>query len=132
MIVSSAGGLYYHSFVDKSTVMIAMPEDVSSGGDGLVIEGDRLYITNNVLNSIVVVDLSVQGGCVAANVIGSIESELFDSPATSAQYGAWLYAVNARFSSVGFPGEGEEDLATFTEEFHVVAVRKSDVSGMDD
>lgn len=128
MIINSSGGLYYHSFLDASTIMIASSEDAPPGGDGLVVDGDRLYITNNQLNSLLVFDLSIESGCISADYVGSIESDLFDSPATSAQYGAWLYSVNARFGSVGFPAEGEEDLSIFTEEFHVVAVRKSDVS----
>jgi hypothetical protein len=112
--------------------MLADNVTVPPAGDGLVIDpvDDRLYITNNGSNRIYVLELSIDDdGVVSADLVGSIVSELYDSPSTSALYGnEWIYSVNARFASIGFPGDGEDDLTTFPEQFQVVAAhRKKDL-----
>ena len=87
------------------------------------MDGDYLYVTNNMSNQIIVYDLvkDEASGEVSATLNGFIESPFFDSPATSALYGGMIYSVNARFASLPFPAEGEDDPSTFDEEFTIVA-----------
>jgi hypothetical protein len=128
IIVSSAGGLFYHDLELGNTTEIASPNVTGVSGDGMVIDGDRLYVNQNALNQLSVYDLAYDSDTrnVTADLFGYITSDLYDAPSTSAQYNEWIYSVNARFS-IGFPADGEGNLTTFAEEFDVVAVMKSDV-----
>lgn len=132
IIVSSAGGLFYHALETGNTTMIATANETGASGDGLIIDGDRLYVTLNALDTIGVFDLAydktdTKEQVVTSSLFGFITSELFDACTTSAQYKSeYLYSVNARFS-IGFPAEGEGNLTSFDQEFSVVATKKSDV-----
>ena len=70
-------------------------------GDGLVLSGKTLYVVQNFLNQIGVIELSPQMG---SGVVGEpITDPNFNIPTTAAQFGSSLYAVNAKF---GTPPEG--------------------------
>lgn len=69
-------------------------------GDGLVLVGQTLYVVQNFLNQIGVVDLAPD---MASGTVGApITSPHFQVPATAAAFGNALYAINARFD-VAFP-----------------------------
>jgi hypothetical protein len=85
-------------------------------GDGIVLNGQELYVVQNFLNQIAVVELSpdLTRGAIA-HVITDPD---FRIPATAAQFGPALYAVNARFD-VAPP-----DVPSPNVEFEVVRVLK--------
>ena len=73
-------------------------------GDGLVLAGKKLYVVQNFLDQIGVVDLdpSFTSGTVSDE---SLTSSDFRIPTTAAKFGRTIYAVNARFGDFapGFP-----------------------------
>lgn len=84
-------------------------------GDGLVLAGKTLYVVQNQLNQIAVVDLdpSFTSGTVRIETLTSPE---FRIPTTAASFGSTIYAVNARFGDFT-PGVPSPDL-----EFTVVGL----------
>jgi sugar lactone lactonase YvrE len=74
-------------------------------GDGLLLDGDELYVVRNRLNRIAVVDLDRDLD------EGEVEKELtdpkLDVPTTIAPFGKFIYAVNARFDR---PDVSDDDI----------------------
>ncbi len=66
-------------------------------GDGLVLAGNTLYVVQNSLNQIAVIELN--GSLTAGILVDTITDGAFDVPTTAALFGNKLYAVNARFST---------------------------------
>jgi hypothetical protein len=68
-----------------------------TNGDGLLLDGQTLYVVRNQLNRIAVVklDSSLSSG----EYIGDIISPEFRVPTTIAEFGNSLFAVNARFGT---------------------------------
>lgn len=64
-------------------------------GDGILLDGKTLYVVQNFLNQIAVVDLSP--GLSTGEVASPITSPEFRIPTTVADHANDLYAVNARF-----------------------------------
>lgn len=88
-------------------------------GDGIVLHGTTLYVVQNFLNQVAVVDLAPD--LRSGEVVRTITSDLFRVPTTAAVFGSSLYLVNARFDA-GFPpvlGGPVLDL-----DYEVVAVRR--------
>jgi hypothetical protein len=85
-------------------------------GDGILLDGFDLYVVQNFLNQIAVVELS--SDLASGRVTGAITDPAFRVPATVAGFGNSLYAVNARFD-VAPP-----DVPSPTVEFEVVRVDK--------
>jgi len=126
IIVTTASGLlFYHDLDAQTTIPITSIDESFPGGDGVLVDGDRVYVTNNQSNQIIVYDVEVDTegfvSIATATLVGTIESADFDSPSTSALIDGTLYSVNARFTTVPFPSDAEADLATFEEEFQIVA-----------
>jgi hypothetical protein len=70
-------------------------------GDGILLDGLKLYVVQNRLNQIAVVQL--EPGFISGEVVGIITDPAFDVPTTIAEFGAYLYAVNARFGTPPTP-----------------------------
>jgi sugar lactone lactonase YvrE len=70
-------------------------------GDGLLLEGKTLYVVQNQLNQIAVVDLNAS--LTAGDIVTLITDSDFDVPTTIAEFGNYLYAVNARFGTPATP-----------------------------
>ena len=71
-------------------------------GDGILLEGKRLFVVQNQDNKIAVIRLRhhLQRG----TVIGYLTAPgQFDVPTTIDRFGPWLYAVNARFTTPPTP-----------------------------
>jgi sugar lactone lactonase YvrE len=64
-------------------------------GDGILLDGKKLYVVQNQLNRIAVIKLSHD--LASGRIVGHITSSLFKVPTTIAEHGKRLYAVNARF-----------------------------------
>jgi hypothetical protein len=83
-------------------------------GDGIHLDGKTLYVVQNTLNQIAVIELET--GLGAGTIVGLIMSPgNFDVPTTIDEFGKWLYAVNARF------GTSSPETATYT----IVQVEKA-------
>ena len=78
-------------------------------GDGLVLDGKTLYVVQNFLNQIGVVDLNP--ALTSGTVLEPITDPSFRIPTTAAEFGSHLYAVNARFDVAAppFPGSPPAD-----------------------
>jgi sugar lactone lactonase YvrE len=102
IIVNSTEGALYN--VDPETG-IATRIDLGTGavpnGDGILLQGRTLYVVQNRLNQIAVVRLNHD--LTAGTIVETITSPLFRVPTTIAQFGRYLYAVNARFGTTPTP-----------------------------
>lgn len=96
LLVNSALGTLYR--VDPGTGYATEIDlggaDVMSG-DGLVLRGHTLYVVQNFLNKIGVVELD--GDYASGRYVEELTSDAFRIPTTAAIFGNALYAVNARF-----------------------------------
>lgn len=89
-------------------------------GDGLVLVGHTLYVVQNFLNQIGVVELGPEFD---AGTLGDpIISEAFRIPTTADVLGPYLYAVNARFDVAPPPLAGTPPSPDV--EFEIVQVRR--------
>jgi hypothetical protein len=140
IIVSAAGGLWYHDLrsngrTTTTTTLIATAAETGTGGHGLALDGNRLYIAHGGAqkNTISIHDLTYNDDdddeqTARATRVGSIESPLLDSPTSLAQSGGgMLYIANARLDSLPFPSPKEGNLTLFREQFTVVAIETSDI-----
>ncbi|MGH2635084.1 MAG: SMP-30/gluconolactonase/LRE family protein [Actinomycetota bacterium] len=64
-------------------------------GDGLLLDGTTLYVVQNELNRIAVVELAADGS--SGTVVDHLTDPDLDIPTTVAKFGSALYAVNSRF-----------------------------------
>ena len=72
-----------------------------TGGDGLLLRGDTLYVVRNRLNQVVEIDLDTK---VSSGTVSTVlTSPAFDVPTTIAAHGKRLYVVNARFTTPPTP-----------------------------
>lgn len=97
IIVNSADGVLYN--VDAATgeaTRIDLGDSTVMNGDGILLQGKTLYVVQNFLNKIAVVDLNAR--LTAGTIVQEITSEAFRVPTTIARFDDALYAVNARFN----------------------------------
>jgi sugar lactone lactonase YvrE len=66
-------------------------------GDGVLLDGKTLYVVQNRLNRVAVVDLAADLG--SGTIIGHLTHPALDVPTTIAEFGRRLYVVNARFGT---------------------------------
>ena len=98
VIVQSATGLLFT--VDPAsgyTNKIDLHGGSVPAGDGILLDGKTLYVVQNQFNQIAVIDLEVTQN--AGTITKVITDPAFRVPTTIAQFGTWLYAVNARFGT---------------------------------
>ncbi len=102
IIVNSSEGALYN--VDPSTG-IAMRIDLGTGevpnGDGILLQGHTLYVVQNQLNQVAVIELN--SDFMAGSIETAITSSLFRVPTTIARFGGAFYVVNARFGTAPTP-----------------------------
>ena len=68
------------------------------GADGLNFENDLLYVTQNTANMISVWNMTASDdGAIFVEQAGFITSPDYDTPATSALYGGYIFSTNSRF-----------------------------------
>lgn len=102
VIVQSNTGLLFT--VDAATGVsraIDLGGTLVRNGDGILLQGKRLYVVQNFDNLITVLRLRhhLQSG----RVVRQITDSRFDVPTTIDRFGPWLYAVNARFTTPATP-----------------------------
>jgi sugar lactone lactonase YvrE len=100
IIVNTTTGSLYR--VDPATGVATLIEGASTpSGDGLLLEGRKLYVAQNFLNQISVVQLDP--GFASGAVVDVLTDPDFDIPTTVTGFGDALYAVNARFTTPPTP-----------------------------
>jgi sugar lactone lactonase YvrE len=96
IIVNSVDGVLYN--VDPTTgtaTRIDLGTGTVPNGDGILLVGETLYVVQNSMNQIAVIELN--SDLVSGTIVDTIISPLFRTPTTIANVGDTLYAVNARF-----------------------------------
>ncbi|MEU6076274.1 superoxide dismutase [Micromonospora sp. NPDC047074] len=112
IVVQSNTGLLFR--VDPATgvtTAVDVPGHTFTNGDGLLLDGRTLYVVQNRLNQIAVVELNRAG--TAGTLTGTVTDPNFDVPTTVAKALGRLYLPNARFTTPPTP----------TTPYTVVAVR---------
>lgn len=104
IIVNSSLGTLYR--LDPETgiadlIPLSGEADSVAFGDGILLQGQTLYVVQNQLNRIAVIELSSQ--YTSGEVVDIIEDENFRVPTTIAGFGRYLYVVNARFDTPPTP-----------------------------
>ena len=97
VVNSTLGTLYWVEPDSGRAVEIDLGEDTLANGDGILLDGDTVYVVQNQKNQIAVVRLapSLLSGVVERH----ITDDSFDVPTTIGDYYDFLYAVNARFGT---------------------------------
>ena len=102
IIVNSVDGVLYN--VDPTTgvaTRIDLGGATVPNGDGILLQGKTLYVVQNRLNQIAVVELS--SDLTQGEIVDTHTSPAFRVPTTIARFGDSLYAVNARFGTPPTP-----------------------------
>jgi streptogramin lyase len=105
VIVNSTLGTLYR--VDPQTgdaSLIDLGGGAVPNGDGIWLDGKTLYVVQNSLNQVAVVQLNPE--LTAGEITGLVTDPDLDVPTTLAEFGSNLYAVNARFSTPPMPDTG--------------------------
>lgn len=96
IIVNSVDGILYNAHPTTGIAKrIDLGADVLRDGDGILLKGKTLYVVQNSLNQIAVIELNSDFS--SGTVVDTITSPLFRVPTTIAGFGKAVYAVNARF-----------------------------------
>jgi sugar lactone lactonase YvrE len=97
VVQSNLGRLYT---VDPETGEADLVE-LSGGdvrfGDGILLDGRTLYVVQNQLNRVAVVELRTD--LASGTIVEQLTDPALDVPTTIAEFGRWLYAVNARYGT---------------------------------
>jgi sugar lactone lactonase YvrE len=105
-VQSNTGFLFTVDPATGITRRIDLGEETVPNGDGLLLEGQTLFVVQNRLNLLAVVDLAPDLG--SGTVRTRIADPSFDVPTTVAASDGSLYLVNARF------GVADPDAAEYT------------------
>jgi hypothetical protein len=112
VIVQSNLGRLYAVDTDGVADLVELSGGNVMQGDGVLLDGRTLYVVQNRMNQIAVIELTP--GLDSGTITGLLTNPNFDVPTTIAEFGTHLYAVNARFGVMD-PG---------TQPFSVVRVER--------
>jgi sugar lactone lactonase YvrE len=101
IVQSATGKVFAVDPVSGDANEIELDGGNAAFGDGILLHGTTLYVVQNQLNRIAVVELAADLGSGA--VVGHMVDSDLDVPTTIAKFGSTLYAVNARFSTPPTP-----------------------------
>jgi len=110
------GEIYRVDPVSGETVLIDLGGILLPFADGILLDGEILYVVQNLPNQVAVIELDDE--LETGSQIGTITSSNFGIPTTIAEFGDRLYAVNAHFD-LAPPGGIYPEV-----EFEVVSVNK--------
>jgi sugar lactone lactonase YvrE len=116
---SSLGVLYRIDPATGAATTIDLGGASVPSGDGILLQGRTLYVVQNFLNQVAVVELDP--GLASGAIVDTIVSDGFRIPTTVARAGNRLYLVNARFDVAFPPGFGG---ITTSIDYDVVMVRR--------
>ena len=102
IINTGAGRLFRVDPISGAASAIDLGGGSVAFGDGLLLRGHTLYVVQNFLNKIAVVQLKPGFG--SGVITAELTSVHFRIPTTAAIFGDVLYAVNARFDEI-LPGQ---------------------------
>jgi sugar lactone lactonase YvrE len=105
IVQSNAGKLFTVNPATGTTREIVLGADSVVNGDGILLQGQTLFVVQNRLNQVAVVALSAD--LTSGEVTQRLTSPLFDVPTTVAASNGSLYLPNARF------GIADPDLADY-------------------
>lgn len=97
VVVHSGAGTLWRIDTEswEATEIVLEDEEAVPNGDGLLLKGHTLYVVQNRLNQIAVVELAA--GWASGTVQDRLTDPDFRVPTTVTGFGNSLYAVNARF-----------------------------------
>jgi sugar lactone lactonase YvrE len=102
IIVQSSTGFLLRVDPDTGvTRRIDLGPAIMTAGDGILRSGTTLYVVQNRLNKIAVLDLTRDGS--SGHLVREITSTDFDVPTTAAFFGNRIYLPNARFTTTPTP-----------------------------
>lgn len=96
-VQSSTGALYQIDPDSGDATLVDLGEANLTNGDGILLEGRRLYVVQNRDNQVAVVRLDRT--LTSGTVVDTLTSPTFDVPTTLARFGNAFYLVNARFGT---------------------------------
>ena len=102
LVIQSATGLLFR--VDPATgaaTQVDLGGTLLTNGDGLLLSGHTLFVVQNRLNRVAVVELNSAG--TSGEVTQFLTDPRFDVPTTVAAFGNRLYLPNARFTTPPTP-----------------------------
>jgi sugar lactone lactonase YvrE len=97
IVQSNTGKLFRVNPRTGVTTEISLGGESVPNGDGILLDGRRLYVVQNQLNRIAVI--RVNASLTSGQVLTRITDPRFAIPTTIDDFGRRLYAVNARFGS---------------------------------
>lgn len=97
VVNSTTGDLYLVDPASGEATLIDLGGGSVPNGDGILLQGKTLYVVQNQLNQIAVVELA--SDYLSGEITRTITHPAFDVPTTIASFGPYLYAVNARFGT---------------------------------
>lgn len=106
VVQSNTGFLFRVDPASGVTSRIDLGAETVVNGDGILLEGQTLFVVQNRLNQVAVVDLAPDAS--TGTLRTRISSTLLDVPTTMAASGGSFYLVNARF------GIADPDTANYT------------------
>jgi sugar lactone lactonase YvrE len=101
VVQSNTGRLFAVDPGTGSTRAVDLGGESVPSGDGILLAGRRLYVVQNSLDRIAVVDL--RADLRSGRVVRRLANPGLDVPTTVAAHGGRLYAVNARFGATASP-----------------------------
>lgn len=101
IVNSSTGTLYRVNPTSGEALAIDLGGEVVTSGDGLVRQGNTLYVVRNFLNQVAVVELAADLS--SGMIVDTITDAAFRIPTTADVIGNYLYVVNARFDVTPMP-----------------------------
>ena len=100
VVDSSTGGLFRVT-LDGVAEQVDLGGYALTNGDGMLLENRTLYVVQNRLNKVAVLELDRAG--LRGRLVTTLTSAAFDVPTTIARWRNGLYLPNARFSTPATP-----------------------------
>jgi sugar lactone lactonase YvrE len=101
VVKSVTGELFRVDPESGESTLIDLGSESVTNGDGILLDGDTLYVVQNRDNRVAVVDLAED--LASGTVSGALTHPEFDVPTTVTSSDGALYAVNARFGTEPTP-----------------------------
>lgn len=106
LVVVSGGVLYRVDLTSGAATVIEQNGMKLSGGDGLILDGQTLYVVNGYGGDEVAV-LQLAASYDSTQADGQLTAESLDRPTTAALVGDSLYVVNGRFETLADQPDAE-------------------------
>ncbi|MFC5748766.1 superoxide dismutase [Actinomadura rugatobispora] len=101
IVQSNTGTLFKVDPKSGHTTTVDLGGESLPNGDGMLLNGDTLFVVQNRLNVVAVLKVARDGS--KARVVERVGDAKFDVPATVARYKDRLYLPNARFTTTPTP-----------------------------